>query len=131
MMVVTRHEPVFQIYRETEEYQLCQEKYPRLGWIPFLEKFTGWNEKISQEFIQGYDEEMARIGNLQLIINEAIVREVTGLPSRGAKYFKGVGINKEMCQQFLKADHQHPDWKKGVPRNYIKEEYHPMITGLQ
>jgi hypothetical protein len=131
MMVVMRHESVFQIYRETEEYQLCQEKYARLGWIPFLEKFTGWNEKISQEFIQGYDGEMARIGNLQLIINEATVREVMGLPSRGAKYFKGVGINKEMCQQFLKADHQHPDWKKGIPRNYIKEEYHPMITSLQ
>jgi hypothetical protein len=31
----------------------------------------------------------------------------------------------------LKEDHQHPDWKKGIPRNYIKEEYHPMITSLQ
>ena len=109
MMVVTRHELVFQIYRETEEYQLCQEKYARLGWIPFLEKFTGWNEKISHKFIQGYDGEMAHIGNLQLIINEETIREVMGLPSRGDKYFKGVGINKEMCQQFLKADHQHPD----------------------
>jgi hypothetical protein len=105
MMVITRHELVFQIYREIEEYQLCQEKYARLGWIPFLEKFTGWHEKISQEFIQSYDGEIAHIGNLQLIINEATLREVTGLPSRGAKYFKGVGINKEMCQQFLKADH--------------------------
>jgi hypothetical protein len=31
----------------------------------------------------------------------------------------------------LKADHQHPDWKKGIPRNYIKEEYNPMITSLR
>jgi len=54
-----------------------------------------------------------------------------GLPNRGAKYFKGVGINKEMCQRFLKEDHQHPDWKKGIPRNYIKEEYHPMLASLQ
>jgi hypothetical protein len=84
-------------------------KYARLGWIPFLEKFTGWNEKISQEFIQGYDGGTTCIGDLQLIINESTVREVTGLPSRGDKYFKGVGINKEMCQQFLKVDHQHPD----------------------
>jgi hypothetical protein len=130
-MVVSRHEPVFQIYRETEEFQLCQEKYARSGWMPFLEKFTGWHEKISHEFIQGYDGEIAHIGNLQLTINEATLREVTGLPNRGAKYFKGVGINKEMCQRFLKEDHQHPDWKKGIPRNYIKEEYHPMITSLQ
>jgi hypothetical protein len=54
-----------------------------------------------------------------------------GLPNRGDKYFKGVGINKEMGQRFLKEDHQHPDWKKGIPRNYIKEEYHPMITSIQ
>jgi hypothetical protein len=74
---------------------------------------------------------MTHIGNLQLIINEATIREVTGLPSRGDKYFKGVGINKEMCQQFLKEDHQHPDSKKRIPRNCIKEEYHPMITSLQ
>jgi hypothetical protein len=31
----------------------------------------------------------------------------------------------------LKEDHQHPDWKKGIPRNYIKEEYHPMLASLQ
>jgi hypothetical protein len=31
----------------------------------------------------------------------------------------------------LKEDHQHPNWKKGIPGNYIKEEYHPMITSLQ
>jgi len=99
--------------------------------MPFLEKFTGWHKKISHEFIQSYDEEIAHIGNLQLIINEETLREVTKLPSRGDKYFKGVGINKEMCQQFLKEDHQHPDWKKGIPRNYIKEEFHPMITSLQ
>jgi hypothetical protein len=104
-MVVSRHESVFQIYRETKEFQLCREKYARAGWIPFLEKFTGWHEKVSHAFIQGYDGEIAHIGNL----HEATLREVTGLPNRGAKYFKGVGSNKEMCQQFLKEDHQHPD----------------------
>jgi hypothetical protein len=96
--------------------------------MPFLEKFTGWHEKISHEFIQGYDGEIEHIGNLELIINEATLREVTGLPNIGAKYFKGVGINKELI---LKEDHQHPNWKKGIPRNYIKEEYPPMIASLQ
>jgi hypothetical protein len=130
-MVVSRHELVFQIYRETKEFQICREKYARSGWMPFLEKFTGWHKKISHEFIQGYDGEIAHIGNLQLTINEETLREVMGLPNRGSKYFKGVGINKEMCQRILKEDHQHPDWIKGIPRNYIKEGYHPMIASLQ
>jgi hypothetical protein len=97
-MVVSRHEWVFQIYRETEEFQMCREKYARSGWMSIFEKFTGWHEKVSHTFIQGYDREIVHIGNLQLKINEATLREVTGLPNKGAKYFKGVGINKEMCQ---------------------------------
>jgi hypothetical protein len=76
-MVVSRHEQVFQIYREIEEFQLCQEKHVRSGWIPFLEKFTGWHEKISQEFIHGYVGEIAHIDNIQLTINEESLREVT------------------------------------------------------
>jgi hypothetical protein len=97
-MVVSRHNPIFQIYRETEEFQLCQEKYARSGWMPFLEKFTGWHEKISHEFVQSYDGERTHIGNLKLIINKETLREVTELTRRGDKHFKGVGINKEMCQ---------------------------------
>jgi hypothetical protein len=93
-MVVSRHKPVFQIYRETEEFQLHRDKYARVGWIPFLEKFTSFHEKVSHVFVQGYDGEIVHIGNLQLTINEATLREATGLPRRGAKYFKGVGINK-------------------------------------
>jgi hypothetical protein len=63
-MVVSRHEQVFQIYRETKEFQLCREKYSGVGWMPFLEKFTGWHEKVSRAFIQGYDGDIAHIGNL-------------------------------------------------------------------
>jgi hypothetical protein len=63
-MVMSRHKLVFQIYRETEDFQLCRDKYARAGWIPFLEKFTGYHEMVSQEFIQGYNGEIVHIGNL-------------------------------------------------------------------
>jgi hypothetical protein len=63
-MVMSRHELVFQIYRETEDFQLCRDKYARAGWIPFLEKFTGYHEMVSQAFIQGYNGEIVHIGNL-------------------------------------------------------------------
>ena len=86
-----------------------------------LEKFTGSHEKVLHAFVQIYDGEIVHIGNLQLTINEVALRESTGLPTRGAKYFKGVGINKEMCQIFLKEDHQHADWKNEISRNYIKK----------
>jgi hypothetical protein len=40
-MGVDRHEPVFQLYRETQEYQACGERFEQADWVPFLEKFKG------------------------------------------------------------------------------------------
>jgi hypothetical protein len=48
--------------------------------MPFLEKFIGCHEKVSHTFIQGYNGEIAHIGNLQLTINEASLSESMGLP---------------------------------------------------
>jgi hypothetical protein len=49
-MGVDRHEPVFQLYRETQEYQACREKFEQAGWVPFLEKFKGYHEGVSLFF---------------------------------------------------------------------------------
>jgi hypothetical protein len=49
-MGVDRHEHVFHIYRETEEYQTCRKKFERAGWVPFLEKFKGHHEGMSHAF---------------------------------------------------------------------------------
>jgi len=49
----------------------------------------------------------------------------------GEKYFKGVNINKELRRKFLEPEHLNPDWCKGIPRNWIKEEYRLMINSLQ
>jgi hypothetical protein len=38
-MAIDRNETVFHIYRETEEYQACREKFEKVGWVLFLEKF--------------------------------------------------------------------------------------------
>ena len=38
-MGVDCHEPMFMLFRDTEEYMTCKEKFERVGWVPFLEKF--------------------------------------------------------------------------------------------
>jgi hypothetical protein len=49
----------------------------------------------------------------------------------GEKYFKRVIVDRKLCQKFLKPEHQDPDWTKGIPRSYIKEEYWMMLISLQ
>jgi hypothetical protein len=80
-MGVDRHEPMFHIYRETKEYQACREKFERVGWVPFLEKFKGHHEGMSHAFAQSYDGESVQLGELKLTITEATIEEATDLPS--------------------------------------------------
>jgi hypothetical protein len=54
---VDRNEPVFQLYRETQEYQACRERFEQADWVPFLENFKGYNEGVSLSFVQTYDRE--------------------------------------------------------------------------
>jgi hypothetical protein len=130
-MGVDRHEPIFQIYRETTEYQACKKKYEQAGWVSFLEKFKGHHEGISLVFAQTYDGENVQFGDVKLTITEATIAEATGLSMVGERYFKRVIVDKNLCQKFLKPEHHNPDWTKGVPRSYIKEEYWTMLISLQ
>jgi len=125
-MGVNRHELVFQFYQEIEEYQLCKKKFEQAGWIPFLKKFKGYHDGFSSAFTQNYDGKNVQLGGPQLKITEA-----TRLPAMREKYFNGVSINKELYQKFLTTEHLNLDWTKGIPKNWVKEEYRPMLNILQ
>jgi len=130
-MGIDRNEPIFQLYRETTKYQACKEKYEQAWWVPFLEKFKGHHERISLAFAQTYDGESVQFGDMKLTITEATIEEATGLPMFGEKYFKRVVVDRKICQNFLKPEHQDPDWTKGIPRSYVKEEYWKILIILQ
>jgi hypothetical protein len=68
---------------------------------------------------------------MKLTIIESIIAEATGLPMVGEKYFKRVIIDRKLCHKFLKPENQDPNWTKGVPWRYFKEEYWTMLLSLQ
>jgi hypothetical protein len=108
-MGVDKHDPIFQLYMETTEYQACREKYEQVCWVPFLEKFKGHHEGVSLSFAQTYDEENVQFGDMKLTIIEATIAEATGLPVAREKYFKRVIVDKKICKKFLKTEHQDLD----------------------
>jgi hypothetical protein len=129
-MGVDRHEPIFQLYRETKKYQACRGKYEQVGWVPFFENFKGHHEGVSLAFAQTYDGESVQFGDMKLTIMKATIAEATCLAVAGEKYFKRVIIDKKLFQKFINLEHQDPDWTKGIPRSYIKEEYWMMLMSL-
>jgi hypothetical protein len=72
-----------------------------------------------------------QFGYMKLIIMETTIVESIGFPVAGEIYFKRVIVDKKLCQKFLKTEHQDPNWNKGIPRSYIKEEYWMMLMSLQ
>jgi len=80
-MGVDRHEPMFQIFKETKEYKPCKEKFEKVGWITFLEKFRGYHDKVSHVFTYNCDGETVQLGKMTMqVINTSIVKS-TGLSS--------------------------------------------------
>jgi hypothetical protein len=64
------------------------------------------------------------------MIIEATIAEVIELPSTREKYFKGIIIDRSLCQKFLKYKHLDPYWTKGISTSWIKEEYFTMLFYL-
>jgi hypothetical protein len=125
-MGVDMHELVFHLYKETKEYQACNDKFEKDGWVPFLEKVRGHHEGVLS-----YDGESVQLGDLKLKIIEPTIAKATELPSTKENYFKGIIVDKGIYKQFLKPKHIDPYWTKGISRGWIKEEYCTMLVCLQ
>ena len=54
-------------------HEKCLEIFERKQWIPFFEKFDGYNEKVSMEFSHSFDGERAIIGNFTFRFFEYIL----------------------------------------------------------
>jgi hypothetical protein len=85
-MGVDMNEPTFHLYREMEEYQACKEKFEKVGWVPFLEKFIEHHEGVSRTFDQSYDGERIHLGEIKITITKYSIGEATKLPSIGENY---------------------------------------------
>jgi len=93
-MGVDRHEPVFQIFKETKEYKLYKENFEKVGWITFLEKFRGYHDKLSHAFAQNFGGEIVWLGKMTMQVTKTTIVEATGLSPKGEKYFKGMTIDR-------------------------------------
>jgi hypothetical protein len=61
----------------------AREDLERNGWCVFVEKFEGFNLTVAQEFALTFDGCRAKIGDVQLDLNEYFISQATGLPSVG------------------------------------------------
>jgi hypothetical protein len=72
----------------------AREDLERNGWRVFVEKFEGFNLAVAQQFAQTFNGCRAKIGEVQLELNEDFISSATGLPAMGQKWFKNSKVNE-------------------------------------
>jgi hypothetical protein len=53
------------------------------GWLPFIQKFKGFNLCVVRQFALTFDGCRAKVGDVQLEIDEQFISLATGLPTTG------------------------------------------------
>ena len=81
--------PTFIQFLHSLEYDQCKGSPEEKGWMPFLQKFQGYNDQVALAFAKSFDGEIAQVGNLSFKITEESISKATGLPADGEKFFKG------------------------------------------
>jgi hypothetical protein len=58
------------------------------GWMVFIQRFKGFNLCVAQQFTLTFDGCRAKIGDIQLELNENFIRSAIGLVASGERWFK-------------------------------------------
>jgi hypothetical protein len=81
---------------------------------------------FAQKF-NGFDVEIIKL--LMLVIEQSIIeacRSVVG----GEQWWKKEHVVTEFVNQFFLPDKKNPDWKKGVPHSWIRQEWHTALISI-
>lgn len=86
MSPVNRIEP--ENMKIAEAYDDTLQHFRSIGWFTFLHKFLGHNKQVAESFAQTFNGVKARIGDLELSVDEGSIAKATGLPLSRKKWFK-------------------------------------------
>jgi hypothetical protein len=97
------------------------------GWRVCIEKFKGFNLRVSQEFALTFDDCRAKIGDVQLELNEDFISQATGLPVEGKKWFKNSKV-EEVPWSLLFTSRRITSYNRGMPVSSLKPRCHDLLA---
>jgi hypothetical protein len=64
------------------------------GWLVFIQRFEGFNLSVAQQFALTFDGCRAKVGDIQLELNEEFISSATGLAATGPRWFKNSKVDE-------------------------------------
>ena len=63
--------------------------FDKIGWGSFFKVFSGHHVEITKQFALSLKDDVAQIGDFQLVLNEDMIAKATKVPQVGENWFKG------------------------------------------
>jgi hypothetical protein len=107
------------------------EKFVQVEWYDFCNTFQGHHAEVAMTFKNNFDGFQTQIGDLIIQVSEHSISSAFKLPISGERWFKKKEVPTDLCNKFLVADHQDPEWSKGIPNTWLKEEWKNTLPVVQ
>jgi hypothetical protein len=103
-----------------DAYPSCRVIFKAGGWYDYCRGLSRHHPTVTGTFTKGFDGEKDRFKKMVLRVTEDSIAKVTSLPTYGEKWFTRTALKPSYFNHLLVSDHRDPDWRKGIPRIWVK-----------
>jgi hypothetical protein len=96
------------------------------GWLPFIQKFEGFNLCVARQFALTFDGYRAKVGDIQLEIDEQFISLSMGLSATGQRWSKNCKV-EEVPWTLLFQSCKITSCDKGLPVTMLKQRWHDLL----
>jgi hypothetical protein len=109
-----------------------QKHFSNVGCIEFVERLqNGCHQSTAEAFPKTFDGNKARVGSLEILVDEAAITAATSLPRSGQIWFKITATKNLNFRAYLKEEFRYNAWKKSMPTSYLEEEWQELFKCIQ
>jgi hypothetical protein len=98
----------------------------KFRWLPFIRRFNGYNPSVARHFALTFDGCRAKVGDVQLEIDEQFLSSATSLPTTGQNWSKNCKV-EDVPWTLLFQYRMVNSCDKGLPANMLKQRWHDLL----
>jgi hypothetical protein len=108
-------------------YDNARDNLEMNGWRLFIEKFNGFNLRVSQEFALTFDGCREKIGGVKLEVTEEFLSQAMGLPAIGQKWFKNEKV-EEVPWTLMFTSRKITSCDRSMSVSSLKPRWHDLLA---
>jgi hypothetical protein len=111
-----------------EAYPQMAQRFRYARWFEFLTTFQGYDEQVSMEFALNFDGHEVAIDKMLMLVTEQTIAKACRLVVGVERWWKKEHVVTEFVNQFLLPDKKNLDWRRGIPRSWVRPEWHTALV---